>query len=219
MDPGPEEREYIRVLVADPEILAREGLVVALGQVEGFVPRGCSFDPYELREITTAFSPDVSLVSVVPGWEQAVEFLCAMVRGGRVVGLASALDPVSGYRFMKAGAAGVIPRSAGIREVASAVRAVASGHAVVRFDLLRALLDQVSMDGRRRSGAGPERLTPRQLRILGAVGQGLTDAQIARALNLSRSLVRSEIRVILAKTGARNRREMVAFALRYGLIS
>lgn len=213
-----EDTRDTRVLVVDPEVLVREGLVAALGQVQGLVARGCSFSPHEISETTRLLAPDVALVSVTAGWEQAVESLRAAVDGIRIIGMASGPDLRSAYRFMKAGAVGLIRRSADLSEVFTAIQAAAAGHAVLRVDLLQALLEQVTVDGRRRREEASDRLTLRQLQILGAVAHGLTDAQIARTLNLSLSLVKSEVRVILAKTRTRNRSEMVAFALRHGVI-
>lgn len=213
-----EDTRETRVLVVDPEVLVREGLVAALGQVQGLAVRGCSFGAQEISESARSVAPHVALVSVTTGWEQAVESLRVGMDGVRIIGMASGPDLRSAYGFMKAGAVGLIRRSADLPEVVAAVQAAAAGHAVLRVDLLQALLEQVTVDGRRRREESPDRLTPRQLQILGAVAHGLTDAQIARTLNLSLSLVKSEVRVILAKTRTRNRSEMVAFALRHGVI-
>ncbi|MDI6822998.1 MAG: LuxR C-terminal-related transcriptional regulator [Bacillota bacterium] len=97
--------------------------------------------------------------------------------------------------------------------------AVACGYAVMAPGVLSGLMEQLATRGGSRFSVAPRQFTPRQVRIVGAVSQGLTDAQIARALGITPSLVKTEVKSILRKTGARNRTEVVALALRRGLIS
>lgn len=215
----PDSSRPVRVLVVDPETLARESLVLALERAGGFVARGSPPDPREVLEVTRAFSPHVSLVSLTPDGDRAVSALRGNAPEVRILGLAPAPDLFSACRLMKLGVAGLVPRSMDIQDMFLALRAVASGYAVVAPNLLNDLVEQVTADGRKRGRVVPDRLTARQLRIVGAISQGLTDVQIAKALGVTLSLVKTEVKSILRKTGARNRTEVVALALRRGLIS
>lgn len=211
--------ECLRVLVVDTEALPRDGLVVALGQVPGIKAVGCPFAPGEARQSARTFGPDVAVVSVAPGWDEVIEAVRAEASRARVIGLASALDLPLLHRLLKAGVEVVLRGPVGIAGIVSAVRAVVSGYSMVPSDLLRGLVQRVALPGRRRAEEGSERLTVRQLCILGGAVQGLTDVELARSLNISLSVVKAEIRTILSKMGVRNRREMVAVALRTGLLS
>jgi len=219
MSPAPERTSPIRVLVIDPETLARESLVLTLEKAEGFVARGCPPDSREVVEAARVFAPHVGLVSVSPDGDRVVEALMGEVPDVRILGVVSAPDLFSAYRLMKLGVAGLIPRSVDVQEMLLALRAVASGYAVVVPDMLKMLVEQLGANTRRRASIASDRLSPRQLRIVGAVSQGLTDAQIAKAFGITVSLVKAEVKSILRKTGARNRTEVVALALRRGLIS
>lgn len=209
----------LRVLVVDTEALPRDGLVLALGQVEGIKAIGCSFDPGEARQSARAFDPDVVVVSVAPGWDDVVKSVRAEAGRAHVIGLASALDLPLLHRLLEAGVEVVLRGPVGVTGIVSAVRAVVGGYSIVPSDLLRGLVQRVALPGRRRAVEGSERLTVRQICILGGAVQGLTDAELARSLNISLSVVKAEIRTILSKMGVRNRREMVAVALRTGLLS
>lgn len=209
----------LRVLVVDTEALPRDGLVLALGQVEGIKALGCSFDPGEARQSARAFDPDVVVVSVAPGWDDVVKSVRAEAGRAHVIGLASALDLPLLHRLLEAGVEVVLRGPVGVTGIVSAVRAVVGGYSIVPSDLLRGLVRRVALPGRRRAVEGSERLTVRQIWILGGAVQGLTDAELAKSLNISLSVVKAEIRTILSKMGVRNRREMVAVALRTGLLS
>ncbi|MDI6894444.1 MAG: response regulator transcription factor [Bacillota bacterium] len=215
----PDRTASIRVLVIEPETLARESLVLALQRAAGFSARGCPPEPRQVVEAARAFTPHVGLLAVTPDGERVVEALAGGAPDVRILGVAPTPDLISAYRLMKLGVAGLIPSSVDIHEMLLALRAVASGYAVVAPDVLNGLMEQLASRGRGRFSAASQRLTPRQLRIVGAVSQGLTDAQIGRALGISASLIKAEVKSILRKTGARNRTEVVALALRRGLIS
>lgn len=219
MSPVPDMGDSIRVLVIEPETLARESLVLALQRAEGFSARGCPPEPRQVLEAARAFTPHVGLLAVTPDGERVVEALAGGAPDVRILGVAPAPALISAYRLMKLGVAGLIPSSVDIHEMLLALRAVASGYAVMAPGVLSGLMEQLATRGGSRFPVASRQLTPRQVRIVGAVSQGLTDAQIARALGITPYLVKTEVKSILRKTGARNRTELVVLALRRGLIS
>lgn len=219
MSLAPDRTASVRVLVIEPKTLARESLVLALEKAAGFSACGCPPEPHQVVEAARAFTPQVGLLAVTADGERVVAALAGAAPGVRILGVAPAPDLVSAYRLMKLGVAGLIPSSVDIHEMLLALRAVASGYAVMAPGVLSALMDQLAARGGGRFSAASRQLTPRQIRLVGAVSQGLTDAQIARALGISVSLVKAEVKSILRKVGARNRTEVVALALRRGLIS
>lgn len=219
MSLAPDRTACVRVLVIEPETLARESLVLALEKAAGFSARGCPPEPGQVVEAARAFTPQVGLMAVTADGERVVAALAGAAPDVRILGVDPAPNLVSAYRLMKLGVAGLIPSTVDMHEMLFALRAVASGYAVMAPGVLSGLMDQLAARGGGRFSPASRRLTPRQTRIVGAVSQGLTDAQIARALGVSVSLVRTEVKSILRTAGARNRTEVVAVALRHGLIS
>ncbi len=108
---------------------------------------------------------------------------------------------------------GVIRRLSGARQVDAALRAVAAGLLV-----------------RDRASVGPagfaastdelpaEKLTPREMEILAAVGEGLSNKAVARRLGISAHTVKFHLEAIFAKLEAGSRAEAVVKRLRRGLI-
>jgi two-component system, NarL family, nitrate/nitrite response regulator NarL len=108
-------------------------------------------------------------------------------------------------------AAGVLPRDASPAQIAAALRAVAAGLAV---------RPRVQSPGFEPSDdpAPPPLLTPRELEILTAIGEGMSNKAVARRLGISAHTVKFHLEAVFAKLDARTRAEAVAKGLRRGLI-
>ncbi|MEW6547054.1 MAG: response regulator transcription factor [Bacillota bacterium] len=207
----------LKVLLAGGEALFRESLAAAL-RAAGLQVKTCSASVDDVVAAATQFVPD-AIVCSVPTVDRGVLDLLRLLHEklarGNVLLVVGRSDPAGAYHALRAGAAGYVPRAMGLDQLLHAVAVVAAGHCLVPAgvlaDLLRAEVG--------RPGLTEGELTRRQVRILGAIGQGLSDRQIARALGLSEPLVKSEVKAILRKTGTRNRAEAVATALKRGVIS
>ena len=108
---------------------------------------------------------------------------------------------------LEAGAAGYLVKSAGGVDVIAAVRRAAEGEIVVPARQLAALLS------RRRERAERSRrldsLTPREREILGLMAEGMDNREVAARLSVSYATVRSHVRHLLGKLGARSKLEAV----------
>jgi len=107
----------------------------------------------------------------------------------------------------------------------SAIRAVASGDAVVAPSVTRRLLDAFlpHLPGPAGSStAGPpsgiEGLTPREREILDEVAAGLTNAEIAARLSLAEATVKTHVGRLLGKLHLRDRVQAVIYAYEHGLV-
>jgi DNA-binding NarL/FixJ family response regulator len=116
---------------------------------------------------------------------------------------------------LEAGASGYLVKSAGGTDVISAVRRAAEGEIVVPARQLAALLR------RRRERAERSRrldsLTPREREILGLMAEGMDNREVAARLSVSYATVRSHVRHLLGKLGARSKLEAVVRAADWGL--
>jgi DNA-binding NarL/FixJ family response regulator len=104
----------------------------------------------------------------------------------------------------------VLPRAAGAEAIDAAVRAVRAGLSVRPF--------AAAPRGFGEDASPRALLTPRELDILGAVGDGLSNKAVARRLDISAHTVKFHLEAIFAKLDARTRAEAVAKGLRSGLI-
>lgn len=207
----------LKVLLAGGEALFTQSLAAALHSA-GLQVETCAGSVDDVVAAATRFVPD-AIVCSVPSVDRAVLGLVRLLHEklarGNVLLVVGRSDPAGAYHALRAGAAGYAPRAMGLDQLRHAVAVVAAGHCLFPAGVLTDLLR--GERSRRLLVEGD--LTKRQVRILGAIGQGLSDRQIARALGLSEALVKSEVKAILRKTGTRNRAEAVATALKRGVIS
>ncbi|KUO19526.1 LuxR C-terminal-related transcriptional regulator [Streptomyces dysideae] len=221
----------INVLVVHAQTLQRLGLRMLLADRPGLTVVGEAATGTDAVRMSTALRADVVLLaSDLPG-TNTVETVrriarpdAAGVSGGhpaRVLLLAPAGPAEYPYAALRAGAGGCLPEDATPDQLASAVRSVAAGDAVITPGLTRALIDAVR---RQRRPAAPEppirldTLTARERDVLTAVAAGWSNAEIAQRLSIAPTTVKSHVSNILTKTGARARVQAVVFAYESGLV-
>jgi DNA-binding CsgD family transcriptional regulator len=101
---------------------------------------------------------------------------------------------------------GTLPRQADARQIDAAIRAVAAGLVV------RAPVARESGFGAMRESEGQALLTPRELEVLAALAEGMTNKAIARRLDISLHTVKFHVESLFRKLGARTRTEAVVKA-------
>jgi NarL family two-component system response regulator YdfI len=119
-----------------------------------------------------------------------------------------------------AGARAILPRTAKPDEIISTIKAVATGLTVLPSELLPALLSGASLVGELLDEKNPDRvrLTPRELEVLAAMADGVSNKVIARRLGISFHTAKFHVAAILAKLNADSRTEAVARAAQLGLV-
>jgi DNA-binding NarL/FixJ family response regulator len=124
------------------------------------------------------------------------------------------------YDAMKAGASGFMLKNAPPEQLASAVRTVASGEALLAPAITRRLIENFVQ--RPRAGADrPERLaelTERELDVFRRIARGLSNAEIAAELFLSEATVKTHVNRILTKLGLRDRTQAAVLAYETGIV-
>jgi len=121
---------------------------------------------------------------------------------------------------VEAGAAGVLNKSASIKDVIEAARRLAAGEAVLSTDEISELL---RIAGRRREQdretlQAVESLTPREREVLGLLAEGLSDKEIADRLYVGSGTVRNHVVSVFGKLGVHSRLQALVFAVRHGIV-
>jgi two-component system response regulator DesR len=194
----------IRLLLADDQALVRGALAALLSleadlEVVAEVGRGD-----EVVDAARRTRPDVALVDVeMPGLDgiSATAALRAALPACRVLVVTTFGRPGYLRRAMAAGASGFVVKDTPARQLADAVRRVASGLRVVDPGLAAETL-----------ASGDSPLTHRETDVLRAARDGGTVADVAAALSLSEGTVRNHLSAAIGKTGARTRAEAVRLA-------
>ncbi|WP_055520904.1 response regulator transcription factor [Streptomyces ossamyceticus] len=214
----------IRVLIADDQMMVREGFSVLLGAMPDIEVVGEAVNGrdavYRVREL----SPDVVLMDIrmpeMNGIEATREIVAA--DGGAKVLVLTTFDlDEYVYQALRAGASGFLLKDSGPTLLAEAVRAAAVGDSLVSPSVTVRLLKHVTAETERAAGAEAPRarepLTDRELDVVKLVALGHTNAEIAASMFVSLSTVKTHLGSIQLKLAARNRVEIAAWAWRTGL--
>lgn len=208
----------ISVLVADGQYLFADVLARALAYQPGF--EVCDERP-DCADDAVAVAghrrPDVALVDyrldAVPG-AAVVEALLARAPATKVIALSWIHGPADVEAALDAGAAGFLPKTLRFGYVVEAVHRAAGGERPVFEDDLGALVRTLE-ERQRLVDEKMQRfatLTPRELAILEKLGSGLSVGGVAEQLDSREHTVRTHIRNMKAKTGARTQLELVTLA-------
>ena len=216
----------VRVVLADDQRVVREGLELVLRMLPDVDVVGTAANGAEALALVEATRPDVVLMDLrmpeVDGVE-ATGRLRAEYPQVRVVVLTTYADDESVFAALKAGARGFLTKDAGSEEIARAIARVAAGEAMLDPAVQARLLDRfdsaAAFEPLAVPAAGMDTLTAREVEVLALVARGLSNAEIAEHLVVGESTVKTHINHIFAKTGARDRAQVVAYAYRSGLVS
>jgi DNA-binding NarL/FixJ family response regulator len=162
----------------------------------------------------------------MPGLDgvEATERIVASGSQSRIIILTTFDLDEYAYGALRAGASGFLLKDAPPHDLLSAIRAVATGDAVVAPSVTRRLLSQFAhrLPGGDQLAGAPdprvESLTPRERELLVEVARGLSNAEIAERLVVSEATVKTHVGSILAKLGLRDRVQIVVFAYESGLV-
>ncbi|MFD8096443.1 response regulator [Streptomyces malaysiensis] len=212
----------ITVIVADDQRVIRDGLVTILGALDGIRVAAAAQDGAEAVALAVEHEADVVLMDLhMPGTDgiEATRRLREQLPSTAVVVLTTYTDDDSILAALEAGAIGYLTKNASAADIHRGIAAAAAGHTI----LDPAAAARVMRAARRRdAGPGPadtlpDGLTGREAQVLALIAQGLSNAEIAAKLYLSRSTVKTHINQIFAKTGSRDRSQAIVYAHRHAL--
>jgi DNA-binding NarL/FixJ family response regulator len=211
----------VRVLIADDQKVVREGLATLLGLVEGITVAGTAVDGDDAVRQAIDLDPDVVLMDLhMPNCSgvEATEQLTSAGARCRVVVLTTYSDDDWVFAALRAGARGFLTKDASADEIRTALTTVARGDAQLDPSVQRRLLEALSRGGVPALPESiPDSLTPREVGVLQLIAAGRSNSEIANELYVSDATVKTHVNHILAKTAARDRAQLVAYAFRHGL--
>ena len=209
-----------RVVLADDQPLIRAGLRMLIDQtpdIDVAGEAGTGGDAVRL-----AAESDVVVMDIrMPGMDgiEATRLITGGPGSARVLVLTTFDDDDCVYDALRAGASGFLVKDMALDDILAAVRVVAAGDAIIAPAVTRRLIGQFAAADPR-SGRTPPPLTgvtDREREVLGLVGQGLSNAEIAAALYISAGTAKTHVARLLAKLGARDRVQLVIIAYQAGL--
>ena len=211
------------VVVADDQELLRDGVAAILDAQPGIAVVGTAADGAEAVGLIYATDPDVALLDVrMPGVDgiEATRRLTAAGSRTRVIILTSYAEDEYVLTALQAGASGFLLKDSPRASLVAAVVAVAGGDVLLDESVTRRLVRQHLRGpaGQQcREVPGLHRLSPRESDVLELVGRGLNNGELARALHVSETTVKTHLSRILHKLGVRDRIQLVVLAHTAGL--
>jgi DNA-binding NarL/FixJ family response regulator len=215
----------IRVLIADDQVMIRDGLATLLASAPDIEVIGQAGDGHQAVIMSRDLKPDVIVMDIrMP----AMDGLAATEKivGGhpaddapKVLVLTTFDLDEYVYEALGAGASGFLLKDASAADLISGVRVVAAGDALLAPSITRRLISDFARR-RRHERPRPEAtasLTPRELDVLRLIARGLSNMEIASELFLAEQTVKTHVGHVLTKLGLRDRTQAVVYAYENGL--
>jgi DNA-binding NarL/FixJ family response regulator len=217
----------ISVLLADDQPLLRRGFRMIIEAEEDMTVTAEAGNGAEAVDLARRHPPEVVLMDIrMPGIDgiEATRRITAATPDVRVLVLTTFDLDEYAFGALRAGASGFLLKDVYPAELVTAIRTVSSGNAVVSPRVTRRLLEEYVKVPLLPAGERADRyprlssVTERENEVLTAVARGLSNAEIAAALHVSETTVKSHVGRILAKLGLRDRVQIVVLAYEAGIV-
>jgi DNA-binding NarL/FixJ family response regulator len=214
----------IRLLIVDDQALVRMGFRMLLDAEPGISVVGEAGSGDQALALVAELRPDVVLMDVrMPGLNgiATTRRLLEISPQSRVIILTTFDLDEYAFGGLRAGASGFLVKDTRPEELLFAVRAVAGGEAAISGRVTRRMLElfggrlPATDDTPDTSLAA---LTPRELEILIAIGEGLSNGEIAQRFFVAESTVKTHVGRVLQKLDLRDRVQAVIFAYERGIV-
>jgi DNA-binding NarL/FixJ family response regulator len=215
----------IRVLLVDDHATTREPLAFMLEQEPDLTVVAQAGSVNEGRRALARADAAVDVAVVDLGLpdgsgEELIPVLRAAYPRAAALVLTYFSDRERLARAVEAGASGVLHKSASVEEVVEGVRRLHSGEQLLSleevFEALRLVDRERQKD--REVGLMFERLTDREMEVLHALAEGLSDKEISERFHVGIATVRTHVTSILAKLKAASRLQALVLAVRHGIV-
>lgn len=214
----------VRVVVADDQEIVRTGLAMILDAQPGIEVVGQAADGHQAVVTAERLRPDVCLFDIrmpgVDGIEATRRLAGPDVADPLAVVVITTFDlDEYVHAALKAGARGFLLKDAGPELLTQAIRAAASGEALIAPSVTARLLQTFAGAAGGRSPSQPfDPLTEREEEVLLAVARGLTNTEIGDDLHISLSTVKTHLASLMTKLAVRNRVELAMWAYETGRV-
>jgi DNA-binding NarL/FixJ family response regulator len=212
----------ITVVLADDHVLFRQALRHLLEMEQDIRVVAETGDGATAIELVNEHRPDVVLLDIsmpaMDGIVATAKLRAAYPTIGIVI-LTMFAEDTHIIRAIRAGANGYLLKNTESARVIDAIRAVARGQSILEPELVSKLLNEF----RRLSDVGAPTnvagLTDRELELLRLVARGLSNKEIAHALELAESTIKNRLSILFEKLNVKDRTQAAIYAMSHGLIS
>ncbi|MEU7524127.1 response regulator transcription factor [Saccharothrix sp. NPDC042600] len=214
----------IRLLLADDEAMIRAGVRSILGFDPDIEVVAEAADGRAAVDLVLAHRPDVALLDIRMPVMDGLAACAEITRAAPATAVAMLTtfgDDAYVSRALDGGAQGFLLKSGDPRELIAGVHAVATGGAYLAPKVAARVISRLRGTGLGRAAAARAKvdaLTPRERDVLTLVGAGMSNAQIAKRLDLVEGTVKGHLSAILSRLGLDNRVQAAVLAHEAGLV-
>lgn len=214
----------IRVAIVDDDKIVRRALSVFLQTADDLEIVGEAVDGLDGLDLVSRTTPDVVLLDMqmprMGGVEVAKE-IAQRHPETRVLAITTFGTTEAILPMISAGASGYLLKDAEPEEIVEAVRLVHVGAAALSPAVTARLIETIqgSPPPRREDLAPAQHLSDREMEVLEQLARGLSNAEIAKAIHISESTVKTHMSNITTKWNVRDRVQILIYAARRGLVS
>ncbi len=217
-----QEREHprgneIRVVLTDDHQLFRQGLKALLEMERGITVVAEASDGLEVQRVSVEHEADVVLMDInmpiVDGLSATRELIRARSDIGVII-LSMHHEEGHVFQALRAGARGYLVKTSRVSEVASAVRAVASGLSLLDPSVTTSVVSEFRrMSSKQTPEDGLGQLSETEVKILQHVAAGMSNKEVAARLSLAESTVKNRLSVLFEKIGVLDRTQAAIYAI------
>ncbi|MCM3886238.1 response regulator transcription factor [Frankia sp. R82] len=211
----------IRIVIADDQPLVRLGLRVLIETEDDLALVGEAEDGRAAVELVRATRPDVALLDIRMPVLDGLAALRAIIAepalaATRVIIVTTFEVDEYVFEALRAGASGFVLKDAEPADLLRAIRVVAAGESLLSPSVTRLVIDTFA---RRPASNAPDlgSLTDREREVMGLVGRGLSNDEIAALLVISPATARTHVSRVMVKLAARDRAQLAVLAHQAGL--
>jgi DNA-binding NarL/FixJ family response regulator len=215
-----DEEEIIRVAVVDDQRLFTKGVSGLVDMLPGVEVVGVAFDGEQAVALCGEQEPDVVLMDIsMPKRDgiSATREIRDLLPQTAVIILTVHEEDEHLFEGIKAGAQGYLLKDSEPEDLSRAIRTVHAGDTIIAPDLAQKMFNAFESGGPSGSRLAPP-LTKRELGVIKALAQGMSDRQIAGSLGISEKTVRNHTSNIYRKLHIFDRTQAVIYAVREGVI-
>ncbi|NYI79843.1 response regulator [Nocardioides panzhihuensis] len=215
----------VKIVVVDDQDMVRSGFVALLSTQPDIEVVGTAADGSEAVQVVRRTHPDVVLMDVRMPVMDGIEALRQLAENPataqiKVIMLTTFDADEYVHESLRLGASGFLLKDASPDELASAIRVVHAGEALLSPSVTRQVIAQFARAPRkRRADPRLKQLTEREREVLENIARGSSNSEIAAELFLAEQTVKTHVSRILGKLGLRDRAQAVVFAYESGLVA
>jgi len=210
----------IKILICDDQDLVCEGLRAILSTDPDFTVVGVAYDGAEALELIPTCQPDLVLMDLkmpVMNGVQATRQIRQQFAGIQILVLTTYDADNWVFDAIRAGARGYLLKDTPRERLIAAIKEAVAGKTPVDPDVAGRLFAHVMQQAPAPDTTLTNLLNEREKEVLGLLGKGLSNAEIARRIYLSEGTVRNYVSSIFEKLGVADRTQAAILAIRYGL--